>query len=427
MFKMFKKITALAMAAVTAGALGLSAFAGGPRPQEDELAAASTESDTAAAAQGSLPSTLKLGVTYRIMSWVDTYLGNGEYEYYMLNVEDGADADQTSVNLKADDGYSDLKQQKFWLIPSGSYYKLGAVCSTGGRVIDAYRPLSDGCSVDIWSNTDDEAQQLVIGGNVSSGYTIRLKNGLALTAVSARDGGEVQFKTYDPDSSNQRWAFFDESSATSTNIKRPPYSYVQNKYNWCWAAAAKKVAENNGNGLNTKMTGDAQELDYIDMLHYNDGSKPKYWGEDRYGKPLADGAQRAIVIQVKGNDKDDYGTLENMEKALEYAHPNNADYKVVGTANSALSPDNQSIFKSKVQSEVQDGHYIMAGFSRHGSSLGHVVVVTGYNSATNLYTLYDPWNGTSLKLPGNEIFNYQNDLAGSNDRTYRLSYFFYTE
>lgn len=157
-----------------------------------------------------------------------------------------------------------------------------------------------------------------------------------------------------------------------------------------------------------------QRLDYTDSL------RPAS-GKNAFGSPTADGVQRAIVIQVKGNDIDDYGSLDDMKKALEFAQPGVNEYTRVGSPGVALSTSNKELFKT----EVQKGRYILAGFSKKGSILGHVVAITDYNSSTNTYTLYDPWNGSSHTITGDKIFTYSNDLAGSKDSLYGLEYFFY--
>lgn len=364
-----------------------------------------------------LPSGLKYGANYMIESMLDIYIdSDDDPDTVVLNINDGKDNDGTVINLKEPVTGANYIRQQFCIMPSGSYFKLGAICSSNKRVLDAYRPLSDGCTVDIWENkaVEDDAQQLVIEGSSINGYTIRLASqyNLALTAVYVNSNWVAQFKTYSG-SQSQKWIFSDRSVTPSLS-KQPDYN-KQNKDQWCWAASAKYVGkQNNGQMINPRISTLTQRLDHTDGLRdacYYDNNRKEYF---------ANGAQRAIVMLVKGSDANNYGTTDNMEIALETVNPN-ANYKLVGTPGGALSSSNKALFKT----EVQKGRYILAGFTKKGSSLGHVVAITDYNSSTNTYTLYDPWNGSSPTITGDKIFTYTNGLAGSNNSTYGLEYFFY--
>ena len=128
-----------------------------------------------------------------------------------LNVYAGTDANGTKVCMWAKDGST---EQKFKLI-SGSTsgtFKLVAMCSTSGRVLDAYspsRPIVSGAQADIWTANDPQAQILYVIPNSDGTYAIKLAaySTLALTAVSTSNNGSVQFRTFSTSNNNQKWIF----------------------------------------------------------------------------------------------------------------------------------------------------------------------------------------------------------------------------
>lgn len=136
-----------------------------------------------------------------------------------LNVYAGTDANGTKVCTWSKDG---SKEQKFKLI-SGSEsgtYKLQAVCSSSGRVLDAYskaRPIQSGAQADIWAPSDNTAQNLYIYSNGDGTFRIKLASfsTLGLTAVSTGNNGTIKFNTISSTSpnSNQRW-YFEPISST---------------------------------------------------------------------------------------------------------------------------------------------------------------------------------------------------------------------
>lgn len=138
-----KRILCILLCLVTCFACSLTAFAGGPRTANDTDIA---NDQAALAAAASLPSGLSFGVTYKIRSMATS--GSNER---VLNINEGVDNNGTPISMRSPDTDINDKKQKFWLISSESYCKLGAVCSTSGKVLDAYKPITDGCSVDIWS------------------------------------------------------------------------------------------------------------------------------------------------------------------------------------------------------------------------------------------------------------------------------------
>lgn len=183
----------------------LTAFAGGPISEDGVLAVAASEPEGPAAAAAP-PNGLTWGTTYTLkpVSFKNTSSS-------LLTVKNGTDWNGTPVNVSLSD---DSIKQRFCVVSSGSYYKLAAVCSSERRVLDVYRnsdnSITSGCKVDIWTDGDDGAQQLIIeGGSYASPYVIRLASNpnLALTAVGLENGVQTQFKTYTGDD-DQRWFFF---------------------------------------------------------------------------------------------------------------------------------------------------------------------------------------------------------------------------
>lgn len=380
--KIFKKLTALAMAAVTAGALGLSAFAGGPMPQEDEPAAESEAS--AAATRTALPSGLTVGGVYmlRPMSSSGVYV-------YAITVGD----DEKTITLK---DRSALKiEQAFQLIASANGYKLKALCSPTGKVLDVYCNTQyhpeENCIVDLWENKTSEnvAQEFEITDGTSTSCVIRLANSNYNNLVLARVGTSVRLEEYDAAADNQRWRFVER---TNTYTKDPDPD-AQNKTNWCWAASAKMVAAHNGGGLNSAINTSPQ------TLTSNDGIYKPYYGysisgtESRY---LADGAQRAIVIQIKGNDKNNTGSDTDKENAIKFVSPDLTAYSE-GNAEQTLS-DN---LIAKINSELEDERYVIGNLN--GSSV-HSIVIESHSQTNGTYTVFDPWNKKTYSVSHNDLF-----------------------
>lgn len=211
-------------------------------------------------------------------------------------------------------------------------------------------------------------------------------------------------------------AFLAASAVSLTAFaERLPQPYGQNKEFWCWAAAAKMVAEhNNGLGYSTE----PQQLTYEDGLHSHGGVN--YWGEDTNKKKTADGAQRSIVMAVKGNDSNQIGTLTNMKDALQYAAAYNVDVGVVGEIGTKLSDGKINWLKN----EMKCREYVMAGFYDSGYLHGHVDVITDYRDSDDSYEIFDPWNLEHKYDPANDIFNgYNFKTAGHLER---MEYFVYS-
>lgn len=406
-----KRFFSILLCLVMSFGFSLTAFAGGPITAEDIL---SVENTDITVMPMELPSELSAGTVYKIKSMDNSVSGS-----FMLNVNGGKDSNGAKINMwRQEDG---SEEQKFRLVASGNYYKLKAVCASG-RYLDAYRnndKIEDGCTVDIWDDSDNPAQQLVITGNSTYGYTIFLTGSasLVLTATGMYNGAGVQFQKL-TSNKNQRWNFI---STDDTPTLLQPDSKAQNKSLWCWAAAAKMVAEHNSGGLNPKISTSPQRLD-------NElGFRINYCSMDSSGYLTVDGAQHSIVTHVKGGS-DANSSADNTEirEALKYATGiDNIDTTKVGNYERKLSgPEIEQII-----SELKSGRYVIGGMGEKNSNkdfeslLGHVVVITDYDETNNKFRIFDPWNKNNFYHSPDDIFVNENyNVAGIN---LRIEWFFY--
>ncbi len=391
----------------------LTAFAGGPITEEDELAANSMENT---AAVMSLPSGLSVGKTYTIKS-----MASGSTSY-MLNVHGGNDNDGTAVDMWQNDG---SPEQRFKIISTGAGYKLEALCSSK-RVLDAYRPLKDGCKADIWEADDDQAQVLTITNSNSSGYyNICLASNptLALTAVSLTNGGAVQFKTLNANSNNQKWKFIQPNDT----LQRTPDPDCQNKNLWCWAACVKMVAVHNSGGLNPEIDTAPQILKNTDGLHKT------YYGYNTVGgikRYFADGVQYAIVKYIKDVDENLTGNDTESVNALQFVSTKNMNVGHSGYYKNEL-PQSEI---NKINKDLLEGRYVIGSMTSResineedlGKVYGHSVVIQKYYPGTNgqegKYDIFDPFTGNVKRYYQNELFG---DSFGyiSENRDCRISWY----
>ena len=87
---------------------------------------------------------------------------------------------------------------------------------------------------------------------------------------------------------------------------RAPKPDGQNKSLWCWATAAKLVAENNGGAW---IDSTAAVLSDTNGLHSGPRDNVPYYGVNANGAYTADGVQRSIVMYVKGSDSNLDGVI----------------------------------------------------------------------------------------------------------------------
>lgn len=204
-------------------------------------------------------------------------------------------------------------------------------------------------------------------------------------------------------------------SLTAFAEERAPQPYGQNKDHWCWAAAAKMVAEHNSGLAYSK---EPQQPENKDGLHSRWGVK--YWGEDTNGNITVDGVQRSIVMDVKKTDVDQIGYLSDMRNALECASAQIVDVGQVGKIGYKLT--DKDINDLKV--EIRCRQYVLAGCYDAEYKYGHVVVVTDYNSAKDQFTVFDPWGMEWTYPTSDKLFNdYTFTAAGHPER---MEYYFYS-
>ncbi len=196
--------------------------------------------------------------------------------------------------------------------------------------------------------------------------------------------------------------------------ERAPKPYGQNKDHWCWAAAAKMVAEHNsGLGYSTA----PQQPTNKDGLHSRWGDP--YWGLDSNENITVDGVQRSIVMEVKKTDMDQIGYLSDMRDALHAAAAQNVNVGQLGQIGYKLTDDNIK----RLKKEMQCREYVLAGCYDAEYMYGHVVVITDYNTAKDQFTVFDPWGMEWTNMPSNDLFNnYNFNAAGHKER---IEYFFY--
>ncbi len=400
-----KRLLSVLLCLVTCFCCSLTAFAGGPRTAEDIAAAGHTDNIAAVA---SLPSGLSVGTTYSLLSMEST-----DSELFMLNVWGGKDTDGAKIDMWKWDG---TKEQRFRLISSGSYYKLEAVCSSSGRVLDAYRPLTNGCNVDLWSSNDNEAQELVIKPDDISGYVISLAYdpSLVLTAVDLSNDGAVQFKT-NTHKNNQKWMFI-ESNDT---LQRAPHPNCQNKKNWCWAAAAKMVAAHNSGGLKPEIDQAPQMLNNIDGRHKTYYGYGTINGTTKY---FVDGAQYAIVKQIKGSDGDISGSVDDSVEALRHASVKEMDIGYIGHQDYELTDDT---IRNQIDADLKDGKYIIGSMLNDQGQYGHSVVIMAYSDSDSnkTYHVFNPWDGSERDISACDLFHsYGYEYAGGLGRVSWFKY-----
>lgn len=395
-----KRFFSVLLCIVMCFTFSITAFAGGPRAEEDMLAVQNMDDSIETLL---LPDGLCVGSVYKLRS-----MASLDSNPFVLNVPDGNDTKKLDMWTLDTNGKPD---QKFRLVPSNSYYKLIAECSASGKVMDAYRingNIINGCSADLWSESDNPAQQLVITSESSGGYSVRLASNtsLALTAVSLTNGGTVQFQTY-IGSSTQRWDFIIQNDAIS--LSRAPNSDAQNKTKWCWAAAAKMVGIHNG-GLNSEISTDAQPLKNTANI------KNPFYGYGNVNgttKYFADGVQYAILRYIKDTDGNESGSDTDSVNALQYVSKNTMKVGHHGIFTEAL-PQSEI---DKINKDLRDKKYVIGSMTSRESAAegnadtayGHSVVIQQYEPGANgqegRYYVFDP-------LTGKTDWYYQSELFG---------------
>lgn len=191
-----------------------------------------------------------------------------------------------------------------------------------------------------------------------------------------------------------------------------PKANGQNKNNWCWATAAKMVAENNGGAA---LSSTAQVLSNTGGLHSYGGVA--YYGVNDSGQYTANGAQRAIVVYVKGSDADNGGTDANKTSALQYASSKTMTVGTFGSYQTALSSSQITTIKN----DLNAGKYVIGNLVSGG--YGHSVAILSYRSSDDKYRIIDPWDTTDYYYSSSSIFSTAGfPVFGSNGRIEWIQY-----
>lgn len=175
---------------------------------------------------------------------------------------------------------------------------------------------------------------------------------------------------------------------------RAPQEYGQNKNNWCWAAASKIVAENNG-GENPSISRSAQVLTNIQGVH-ND-----YFGIDSSGRYTADGVQCAIVKYIFKNDGDNGGSDGDKTSALQYASAKDMDIGTKGYYKNELTSD----MIIEINKDLMNGKYIIGNMTNSSYDYSHSVVIKSYDSLNDSYDVFNPWDKTERAVSAAKLFH----------------------
>ena len=164
---------------------------------------------------------------------------------------------------------------------------------------------------------------------------------------------------------------------------------IQNKDNWCWAAAAKMAGVHNGNG-------DALEEGVSRLLEtggVHSWGGVSFCGEDWEGNLYADAGQRHIVMAVHGTDYDLVGTNDHIESALRLASGGICNVGTLESSSSGFS----SFDLNRINGDLASGKWVLAVMSMNyeNDPFSHVVVITGHQitGTQSRYDFWDPWDG----------------------------------
>lgn len=161
-----------------------------------------------------------------------------------------------------------------------------------------------------------------------------------------------------------------------------PTPNAQNKTSWCWAAACKKVGVHNGG--NALPTGKSN-------LTYTDGIRDGYCGRVSTTIYTADAGQRALVVHSFGDDKNRGGASDAILSGIQYASARTLSVgDQEGTAyltNSLTSAQVTSLIN-----ELASNRWVVGGVHILNGLGGHSIVITNYNSSTQVFTFWDPWD-----------------------------------
>ena len=181
---------------------------------------------------------------------------------------------------------------------------------------------------------------------------------------------------------------FSGTSLAAVTAVREPQANGQNKNNWCWATAAKIVAEHN---KGTNLSSAAQVLTNQDGLHSN-GNVP-YYGVNANGQTTANGVQRSVVVHCKGNDEDSMGYNTDKVAALQYISSSQASVGTYRTPGTTLN----SAQMTTLRNDLNNGYYSICNMTYSANSgNGHSAAIMQYRASDGKYRIYDPFDMSDM-------------------------------
>lgn len=177
---------------------------------------------------------------------------------------------------------------------------------------------------------------------------------------------------------------------------RAPSPYIQNRTNWCWATCAKMVGEQ----YNVRYRRTQALPKGAAKTEYMIGLREEYAGIAADGSRTVDAGQQAIVIAVFGKEVNNAGYRQDTYNAMAYVTANDAlaqglgDYRDGGVLRKAWND---------VQAVLDEGMYVIGNVYNASYSVGHSLVIKGYNYRSGLYTVYDVWDGTTVLVTKDQL------------------------
>lgn len=163
---------------------------------------------------------------------------------------------------------------------------------------------------------------------------------------------------------------------------RAPQTKGQNKSNWCWATAAKRVGvHNGGNNLGSDT---AVVATNTQGLHSWNGVP--YYGQDSSGRVTLNSGQRTLVMHVYGSDKNEAGDDSDKHAALQRASSRNMSVGTLGSYNANLSAANKTVLNN----ELNAGRWCIGNVAASTGNFFHSVTVENFDGSR--HWIDDPYD-----------------------------------
>lgn len=335
------------------------------------------------------------------------FIKNKEIGKYMQIDNDDEPGHNTSGSIMELWGYDGGDYQKWNVIYIGNgYYTISSVKS--GLALSVPSGSTDDSEVALVQESYSSTSRMMwkITKLSTGSYVLRPKSGEDYDSdwcmcagnqfLGVTDGLNVEQRTYDDnDIYKDEWFFeFDTTSDSS----RLPHPDAQNKTHWCWAASAKMVGEHNGGdgALNRTPALLTHTIEDGDLHSYN---WVLFYGETSEGDITADGGQREIVVKVRGNDGNHFGSNDYIEEALQIASFRDMNIDTLGT----VSLTTQDI--TSMNSELSAGRWVVGTVFVSGAEHSHAIVIQSYDTTTQRYTFWDPWTDGSGTFSMTQLLN----------------------